>query len=215
MSAGSSILQHQFDDLEQQREASTIGIWIFLATEVMFFGGLFLCFAVYRTFYTEGFSHAAQHMMHVKEGTINTAVLLASSFTVALAVHAGHHGWQRQIVLWIALTMLLGLGFLGIKAYEYHLAAQHGHVPVPGAGFTYDGPHPEQVRLFMGFYFTMTGVHAAHMVIGLGVWSAVLVQAARGRYTAEYSNPVEVSGLYWHFVDLVWIFLFPVLYLLY
>lgn len=212
MSASSPALRHQFDDLEQQRDTSILGMWTFLATEVMFFGGVFLGFAVYRMHYTEGFAEAAHHLkMHL--GAINTAVLLGSSLTVALAVHAAENGSKRALIRNLVLTMVLGTAFLAIKGYEYYLEYAEGLVP--GLNFHYTGPHETQVRLFLAFYFVMTGIHATHMLVGLGIFSVVLVAACRGRYSAEYHNPVEVSGLYWHFVDIVWIFLFPLLYLLY
>jgi len=207
----SPILADQFDDLDQQREASNLGMWAFLATEVMFFGGAFLTFTVYRIFYPEAFAAAAHHLK-LWLGTINTAVLLTSSLTVALAVHAAANGRRKPLVGYLLATMALGLVFLLIKATEYHAEWKDGLVP--GLNFKYQGPYQNQVNLFLSIYFAMTGLHALHMIIGLGIFAVITLQARRGRFTPEYHNPVEVSGLYWHFVDLVWIFLFPVLYLL-
>ncbi len=211
MTLPSPILAEQFDDLEQQREASNLGMWAFLATEVMFFGGAFLSFTVYRIFYPAAFAAAAHHL-NLWLGAVNTAVLLTSSLTVALAVHAAMKGWRKPLVGYLLATMALGLVFLLIKAWEYRTEYVEGLVP--GLRFTYQGPHGSLVNLFLSIYFVMTGLHALHMIIGLGIFAVIAFQAWRGRFTPDYYNPVEVSGLYWHFVDLVWIFLFPVLYLL-
>jgi cytochrome c oxidase subunit 3 len=206
-----SILAHQFDDLEQQLEADRLGMWAFLATEVMFFGGLFVCFTVYRTTYPRGFAEGARHLK-LWLGAVNTAVLLSSSLTVVLAVHSARHGRRKLIGGLCLATILLGAVFLSIKATEYLLEYREGLVPL--FNFTYQGPLAREVNLFLRFYFIMTAIHALHMIIGIGVFSILAFRALKGRYTPEYHNPVEVAGLYWHFVDLVWIFLFPVLYLL-
>jgi cytochrome c oxidase subunit 3 len=201
---------HQFDDAEQQYQASHLGMWTFLITEIMFFGGLFTLFAVYVSAYTEGFAEGSKHL-DLLLGAVNTVVLLGSSFTMAMAVRSAQTGRRSGQLLYLALTLLLGLAFLGIKAVEYgHKFEQH---LVPGPGFRFESPVAGNVQLFFSFYFAMTGMHALHMIVGVGLLSVLLVQAWRGRYTAEYFTPVEVSGLYWHFVDIVWIFLFPFLYL--
>ena len=222
---GPPYLAHQFDDLDQQRDASTLGMWAFLATEVMFFGGLFAAFTVYRMTYPEQFAEASHHMNRFI-GTINTGVLLISSFTVALAVAAAEAGKSRRAGQFLIATIVLALIFLGFKAYEYYHEYVHHLVPFPGFDFHYNDPNPAEgehvrtpayapaVRIYLTIYFIMTGIHATHMVIGIGVFSVVAFQAWRNRYNAEYYNPIEVSGLYWHFVDIVWIFLFPLLYLL-
>jgi cytochrome c oxidase subunit 3 len=207
----SSVLQHQFDDLEQQRESAALGMWVFLATEVLFFGGLFLGFAIYRLTYLEGFREATHHL-ELWMGAANTAILLGSSLTVALAVHAAEHGLSRRSAGYLAATIVLGLAFLGVKFTEYYHEYQEGLVPF--LSFTYESPLAVQVKLYFTFYFVMTGLHALHMVIGIGVFAVIFTQAWRRRYSALYHNPVEIAGLYWHFVDVVWIFLFPVLYLL-
>jgi cytochrome c oxidase subunit 3 len=204
-------LQHQFDDIEQQRQADTLGMWAFLATETLFFGGVILAFSVYRLYYTKGFIEAA-HRLHLGLGAINTAILLGSSFTVALAVHAASLGKKKRLVGLLLATGILGLAFLGVKFCEYWSEYREGLVP--GLRFTYEGPFPAQVRLFFSFYFVMTALHAAHMVVGIAIFAVVAFQAWRGRYSPEYYSSVEVSGLYWHFVDIVWVFLFPLLYLL-
>jgi cytochrome c oxidase subunit 3 len=205
-------LAHQFDDLAQQREADTLGMWAFLATEVLFFGALFTAIAVNRIYYTEGFYHAASEHMQVWIGAINTGVLLVSSYTVAMAVHSAHENKSRHIVWYLLATIGLALIFLGLKVVEYSNDWHEGIVP--GLNWTYTGEFPAETRLFMSFYFIMTAIHALHMLIGIGIFAIVTWQARRGRYSREYYNPVEISGLYWHFVDIVWIFLFPTLYLL-
>ncbi len=205
-----AFLAHQFDDPEQQREAGALGMWVFLVTEIMFFGGLFTGYTVYRSSYPAAFA-GASHELDLLIGTINTAVLIASSLTMALAVHASQTGRRRTLLGCLAATMGLGTVFLGLKAVEY--AHKFRHHLVPGPSFAYHGPDPAHAQLFFSFYFVMTGMHALHMVIGLGLMTWLLVTAARGRYSPEYHSPVVVGGLYWHFVDIVWIFLYPLLYL--
>jgi len=206
-------LAHHFDSLEQQHEASTLGMWVFLATEIMFFGGLFLVYVVYRTWYPDAFA-AASHHLDVQLGAINTAVLIASSLTMALAVHAAQLGNRRGIIVFLLLTIVLGSVFLGIKAIEYYDKFQH-HL-IPGAAFDWEGPAKlaRPAQIFYSLYFAMTGMHALHMVIGVCLMSVMVWMAYRGRFSSEYYSPVEISGLYWHFVDIVWIFLFPLLYLI-
>jgi cytochrome c oxidase subunit 3 len=204
-------LAHHFDDLEQQNEAATLGMWVFLATEVLFFGGLFVTYLVYRNWYPEAFA-ASSHELDVTLGTINTVVLITSSLTMALAVHAAQLGQRRLLMTFLVLTMVLGAAFLGIKGVEYyHKFAEHH---VPGPGFQFEKEHFRHAQLFFSLYFVMTGLHALHMVIGIGIMLVMLWWAWRGTITAEYYSPIEISGLYWHFVDIVWIFLFPLLYLI-
>lgn len=210
-------LAHQFDDLGQQKEADTLGMWAFLSTELMFFGGLFTAFTIYRIAYTEAFAQCAQKLS-MTLGGINTGVLLCSSLTVALAVWAAHRGNMR-LVCWLLLaTIALGLIFIGIKFTEYYFDWQESIIP----GFRWNEQKiihemhldPARLRLFMTFYFVMTSIHALHMVIGIGIFAVVAYKSWTGRYAPEYYNPIEISGLYWHFVDIIWIFLFPTLYLL-
>lgn len=205
-------LVHQFDDLKQQHEADELGMWIFLSTEIMFFGGLFLAYTVYRTQDEAAFA-AASHQLDLMLGTINTAVLLCSSLTMALAVSAAESLQRQKVVVLLALTMALGCVFLGIKAVEYYHKYEHGLMPLLGLPFHWKGSSPGHAELFYSLYFLMTGVHALHMVIGLGVLLVLLIQASRGRFLGDFSAPIHVSGLYWHFVDIVWVFLFPLLYL--
>jgi cytochrome c oxidase subunit 3 len=204
-------LAHQFDDLTQQYEASRLGMWAFLLTEVMFFGGLFVGYTVYRTAYPGGFMAGSQHL-DITLGTLNTAVLISSSLTMALAVHAAQVGRRQILVRCLLLTMLLGLTFLGIKGYEYVHKYHQGLVP--GIRFSAAGPHATEMEVFLVLYFVMTGLHALHMIIGLGLLAVLVVLAGRGVLSAEYHTPVEAIGLYWHFVDIVWIFLYPLLYLI-
>ena len=204
-------LAHHFDDLEQQAEASSLGIWVFLLTEIMFFGGLFAGYTVYRTAYPGAFAEGSQHL-DLMLGSINTAVLISSSLTMALAVHAAQVGRRKVLVGFLVCTLLLGLVFLGIKGMEYaHKFAEH---LFPGSRFGYEGPDAAHVQLFFSFYVGMTGMHALHMVSGIGLLTVLALRAWRDRFSPAYYAPVEIVGLYWHFVDIVWIFLFPLLYLL-
>jgi len=203
-------LHEHFGDLEQQREAATLGMWVFLATEIMFFGGMFTAYLVYRMAYPVAFDAASQDM-NFWAGTINTIVLIGSSLTMALAVHASQEGKNKHVVWLLIATMALGAVFLGIKAFEYH---EHWvHHLVPGPYFQFEGPDPRHAEIFFSLYFAMTGFHALHMVIGLGLVSWIVYLAARNKITREYHSPVENVGLYWHFVDMVWIYLYPLLYL--
>lgn len=205
---------HQFDDLEQQREADELGMWTFLGTEILFFGGVFLAYTLYRLRDEAGFAEASA-TMSLWLGALNTAVLLCSSLTAALAVHAGETSRRGMLIVCLALTMVLGAVFLGIKSYEYYEKYEEHHMPLFGLPFEYHGEaKPETAQLFFNLYFLMTGIHAIHMVIGMGVFTVMLVKALRGGLLGEYSTPVHIAGLYWHFVDIVWVFLFPFLYLI-
>jgi cytochrome c oxidase subunit 3 len=232
---------HHFDDAQQQFHAATLGMWAFLITEVMFFGGLFAGYTAYRFAYPEEFILASKEL-NVPLGAVNTGVLLLSSFFVALAVHAAYSGKNRATAAFLVGGIVMGLAFLGIKAYEYRDKFQHHRVPGPqfridsdehatvasaeaahataGASELHEeyprgGSHTAQrMQLFYSFYFAMTGLHAIHMVIGVVLLSIIAVAAWRGAFSPEYYTPVEVGGLYWHFVDIVWVFLFPLLYLI-
>jgi cytochrome c oxidase subunit 3 len=204
-------LAHHFDDLTQQQEASTLGMWVFLVTEVLFFGGLFTAYAVYRAWYPDAFA-AASHELDITLGTVNTVVLIASSLTMALAVHAAQTGQRRNLMLFLVITMALGATFLGIKGVEYAHKFEEHHVPGPTFHFE-PVEYARHAQVFLSLYFVMTGLHALHMVIGIGIMLWMLYWAWTGYITPEYASPIEISGLYWHFVDIVWIFLFPLLYL--
>jgi cytochrome c oxidase subunit 3 len=205
--------------MEQQKEAVTIGMWIFLLTEIMFFGGLFLAYTIYRTTYPEGFLFGS-HLLNVPLGGTNTVVLIVSSLTMAMAVYYSHLGERKKMIPFLILTLLLGLTFLVIKYFEYKSKIDDHLFPAMGLyNPSTTGPHgiplelQQSVRIFLWIYFLMTGIHALHMIIGAGILITLIILGYRGRYTKEYNSPVEISGLYWHFVDIVWIFLFPLLYL--
>ena len=231
--ASHAALQHHFENMEQQREAGALGMWVFLVTELMFFGGMFLAYTLYRTKFPADFASASNHL-DLTLGAVNTIVLILSSFTMALAVYSSQVGKQRNQIVCLILTIVLGLTFLGIKAVEYHDKYEDHLVPgqlIPGRPYAPEvqehgapddkhklhllpGATVKHVEMFYWIYFAMTGMHALHMIIGVGILSVILFFSFRGRYGPEYHNPVEITGLYWHFVDIVWIFLFPLLYLL-
>jgi cytochrome c oxidase subunit III len=204
-------LQHHFDTLDQQQHAAIFGMWVFLVTEVLFFGGLFMAYVLYRTWYPEMFVAASSHL-DITLGAFNTIVLISSSVTMALAVRAAQTGAQRALVVYLILTMLLGLVFLGVKVIEYQDKIVH-HL-VPGPHFQFPDPWGAKAQLYYSLYFAMTGLHALHMVVGIGIMTVITIMAWRGTFSPEYYTPVEITGLYWHFVDIVWIFLFPLLYLI-
>lgn len=236
-------LQHQFDDMEQQKEAVTIGMWMFLVQELMFFGGIFMVYLLYRSKYPLAFAMGSNHL-DLSWGLFNTVVLILSSLTMAMAVWSAQKSNRNLQVIFILVTMILGGVFLGVKAIEYTDKYHHNLIPFAPFEFKW---HPEgeeaqlertladtepafaaeakmikadyhlfegKVQIFYWIYFAMTGLHALHMVIGIGIMIWLLITAWQGRYSADYYGPVEISGLYWHFVDIVWIFLFPMLYLL-
>jgi cytochrome c oxidase subunit 3 len=217
-------LRHHFANMDQQREAGTLGMWVFLVTEIMFFGGMFLAYTLYRYHYPVAFATASNHL-DIRLGAINTAVLIISSFTMAMAVYTTQIGKRRGSIICLILTMILGATFLGIKAVEYYDKYRDHLIPgslIPGRPFGPDihalhlppGVPLGNIELFYWIYFAMTGMHALHMIIGLGIMTVILIMAWRGKFSPEYHAPVEISGLYWHFVDIIWIFLFPLLYLL-
>jgi cytochrome c oxidase subunit 3 len=204
-------LHEQYQELDQQREAATLGMWVFLVTEVMFFGGMITGYVAYRFAYPEAFREGSIHMLFMA-GTINTAVLITASLFVAFAVHGAREGNRKVLVSCLLISMFLGIVFLAIKGYEYHDHwVEH---KVPGINFQWDGPDPRHAELFFVLYFFLTGFHALHMLIGVMLLGVISLFAWKGRYTPEYHNPVENAALYWHFVDIVWIFLYPMLYLI-
>jgi cytochrome c oxidase subunit 3 len=241
-------LAHQFDSMEQQQEASTFGMWVFLLTEIMMFGGLFTAYLIYRIKYYPAFV-AGSTSISVGWGFANTLVLIGSSFTMAMAVWAAQKGYRKSQVWLLLGTMVLGAAFLGVKAKEYYDKWDECHIPghVIGKGFNawghcsasdkhlgniaeeirdpkhHGNPNvtevdaeqtAERTEIFFSFYFAMTGLHAFHMVIGLGLLAWLLLRARSGEFGPSYYTPIELGGLYWHFVDIVWIFLFPLLYLI-
>ena len=187
-------------------------MWVFLVTEIMFFGGLFMAYLLYRYLSPEGFQEAS-HELNRFWGTTNTAVLICSSLTMALAVRAAQTNAGRKTqVAFLMITILFGVVFLGIKAIEY-TDKFRDHI-VPGAHFQWEGLYPKPAEQFYSLYFAMTGLHALHMIIGIGIMAVIAFLASRKTFDSDYYTPVEVAGLYWHFVDIVWIYLFPLLYLI-
>jgi cytochrome c oxidase subunit 3 len=212
-SSNPSGFAHQFETLEQQHDASRLGMWLFLATEILFFGGMFTSYTIYRTLHYAAFE-TGSHLLNWRFGATNTAVLICSSLTMALSIRSAQVGKRKgTIIFWLILTMILGAAFLGIKfTFEWHHDWVEGLVP--GLNWRYTGPNAGGVEMFMCFYFFMTGLHALHMVVGLGILAVLVGMAAAEKFTPQYFVPLEISGLYWHFVDIVWIFLFPLLYLI-
>jgi cytochrome c oxidase subunit 3 len=226
--------RHHFVSMEQQNETTSFGMWLFLLTEVMFFGGLFTAYLIYRNWYYPAFV-AASHTLNIFEGSLNTLVLITSSFTMAMGVWCAETKRSKGLVLALVATLILGLGFLGIKADEYHEKYVKDHIPghtFPGHSFSPIGfIHPDaealkggekplaadmaaKTEVYFSLYFAMTGMHALHMIIGIALLCGMLYKAMRGGYMDGNIAFVENFGLYWHFVDIVWIFLFPLLYLI-
>ena len=222
-------LQHHFENLEQQREAGALGMWVFLVTEIMFFGGMFFAYTLYRSLYPGAFASASNHL-DLTLGTVNTVVLILSSFTMAIAVYSAQVGNRRNLIVALIFTIVLGVTFLGIKAVEYRDKYEDSLIPgklIPGRPFNpaiqehgqpYDkhklhllpGATVKNVEMFYWIYFAMTGMHAVHMIIGVGLLLVILFFAWRDDTDPSITTRWK-SGLYWHFVDIVWIFLFPLL----
>lgn len=203
-------LREQFATADQQRETSSVGMWVFLITEVMLFGGLFTAFTVYRLLFQHSFDIGSSEM-ETTLGAINTAVLICSSLTMALAVHSGELGRDKLVLLFLGLTMVIGMVFLGIKLTEYY---DHwlDH-KVPGFWFEHKGADGPHVQLFFVFYFIMTGLHALHMTIGICILGVLFCRSLLGQFSAEYHTPIDLGGLYWHFIDIVWVFLYAIFYM--
>ncbi len=218
-------LLHHFETVEQQKAASSFGMWLFLMQELMFFGGMFMAYLVYRTWYYPAFA-AASNTLSLGIGTLNTIILLTSSFTMTMAVHYAEVGRAKALANSILISIVLGIVFLGLKATEYHSKFVEHHVPganfsiedfVTGHGTNSAAMAPdmaEHAQLFFSLYFAMTGMHALHMIIGIGILGYMWFRARAGAYTAGHTAPIDYASLYWHFVDVVWIFLFPLLYLI-
>ncbi len=205
-------LRHHFDDSAQQLDSSTLGMWVFLITEVMFFGGMFGAYTVYRNLYPEAFA-STSHFMNVTIGAINTGVLIFSSFTMVLAVRSAQLGQKRALIAFLVLTLILGCVFLSLKYVEYSEKWVDHHIPGPSFQYA-DSRFVHQAQILFFLYFAMTGMHAIHMIVGAGLLTTLIAMAARNRFSSAWYTPVEMIGLYWHFVDIVWIFLFPLLYLI-
>jgi cytochrome c oxidase subunit III len=205
-----SPLAHHFETLEKQQHAARLAMWIFLATEVLLFTALFAAYSVYRYLYPEGFAESSRSI-ETWIGFVNTLVLVTSSFTVATGLHFASRGEGRRTALFFGISVLLALAFLGFKAIEYTHHFQEGQLP--GRYYTFEGVHAPGASLFFALYFLITGLHAFHVVVGMTVLIVIGALAYGGRFTAEYHVPVENAALYWHLVDLIWIFVFPLIYL--
>jgi len=214
-------LLHHFVDAEQQRDAASLGMWLFLATEIMFFGGMFCAYLIYRFWYYNEFA-AGSRSLDIWLGTINTAVLICSSLSVALGVRAAQMGKRKLLVVLLLLTIVFGFAFLGIKGVEWYDKYKEHHIPgrsfnasdLEKPPYSNGGIDQQHEQIYFSLYFAMTGLHALHMIIGVGIFVFLTFYAWKGRYTPKYYTPIEMGGLYWHFVDIVWIYLFPLLYLI-
>ena len=204
-------LAHHFESLEKQAHAARLGMWLFLATEVLLFTALFAAYSVYRFLFSDTFAEASRHI-ETWIGLVNTIVLVTSSFTVALGLNRATKGDGRGTAMFFGLSVLLALVFLGFKAIEYTHHFQEGQLP--GRFYTYEAVQGPGASLFFSLYFLITGLHGIHVVVGGTVLTVVGIRAARGAFSAEYHVPVELAGLYWHLVDLIWIFVFPLIYLI-
>lgn len=200
-----------FGSPKVQTYAARFGMWLFLSTEVLLFAGLFLAYAVYRYMYPQTFALASRHL-DLTMGTINTVVLITSSLTVALSIHFVRVGKNRAALSMLVITLLCAVGFLVIKYFEYAHKFHEG--TLPGKYYTYEGLQTEGAPMFFAVYFLATALHALHVIIGMSVLAWVTYWVAKGRFSPAYYTPVELGGLYWHLVDLVWIFLYPLLYLI-
>ena len=210
MSSSESLaLREQFGNPENQRETATVGMWIFLATEVMLFGALFTGYAVYRMYYTQGFLEGSREMTLVI-GTVNTAVLFTSCLTMSLAIRAIAEGRQYRTYILLLVTAGIGLVFLALKFAEYYL--HYEEHKVPGIWFESRSPQAGPEELFFIFYFVMTGLHAIHLSIAVGLVLVVAVRTAMGRFSAEYHTPIDMVGLFWHYIDIIWSFLYTIFY---
>ena len=213
--------EHHFEDMRVQNDAATFGMWVFLAQEVLFFGAFFMVYTLHRNLYYEVFE-ACSHHLDWKLGAFNTAVLICSSLTMALAVHAAGAGRRRRIVGWLLATVVLGSAFLGVKVVEYQQkwddqlvpGLRWGSAEQVGEELHLAGVDLDHAQLYFSLYFGLTGLHALHMIVGMPIILWIAWRAQRGDFDRAYSTPVWLTGLYWHFVDIVWIFLFPLLYLI-
>ena len=205
-----SHLAHHFSEVEQQRDSAKLGMWIFLLTEILLFGGLFVFYAIYRAWNPDMF-YNAHKFLDVTLGTVNTFVLISSSITMALAIRSIQKGLKRQAIVGLVLTLLLATVFLVVKYIEYSHKIHLGQLP--GRLYTFTGVEGANPHIFFSIYFVMTGLHGLHVLAGMGAIGWVLVKTIRGRFSPEYYTPMDMTGLYWHLVDLIWIYLFPLLYL--
>lgn len=204
-------LQHYFVDSDQQFEASKMGMWIFLVTEILFFGGLFAAYIVYRSWYPELYLMASTEL-DAFWGTVNTVVLICSSLTVAMAIRSAQLNQIKGLIINLWITIGLACVFMVIKFFEYQEKFAKGIMP--GNYYTYEGIAHDQANIFFSIYYMMTGLHGIHVVIGIGLMLWLVYKAKKGVFSSQYYTHVEITGLYWHLVDIIWIFLFPLLYLI-
>jgi cytochrome c oxidase subunit 3 len=203
-------LHEQFANPEQQRETASLGMWLFIVSEMMLFGGLFMAYTVYRMYYPQPFT-AGSAGMNILLGAINTAVLICSSFTMALAVYSVQTGNRLMVNVFLLATMVIGCIFIAIKFTEYY--EHYLDHKAPAVWFDSAGPGAGKVELFFIFYFVMTGLHALHMMVGLGLLGVTMLRNLAGQFSPEYTTPVEMAGLYWHFIDIIWVFLYAIFYI--
>jgi cytochrome c oxidase subunit 3 len=200
----------QYATLSQQGETAQLGMWVFIATETLFFGALIFSYYIYRNAYPDEFAHAGKDAV-LWCGTVNIVLLLTSSLTMVLAINAAAEGRRRDLAMWLSATLLLGVAFIGVKGYEYY--SDYEDQVVPAINFMTKPGGGRAGELFWVFYFIATGLHAVHLSIGIALILYMLWRVRRGDLTAAYYAPLEVVGLYWSFVDTVWIFLYPSIYL--
>jgi cytochrome c oxidase subunit 3 len=205
-----SWLQHHYSEPEQQRESAKLGMWIFLLTEVLFFGGLFVAYSVYRAWNPEIFHQAHVHL-DIELGAINTLVLITSSLTIALAIRSMQLARKKETLVLLTVTLALAALFLVIKYFEYSHKIHLGQLP--GKFYSYTEIAGTNPHIFFSVYFAMTGLHGLHVIVGIGVIAWLIVRTAKNHFSPEYCTPIEMTGLYWHLVDIIWIFLFPLFYL--
>jgi cytochrome c oxidase subunit 3 len=204
-------LQHHFATKEQQLDTVKIGMWLFLATEILMFGGLFAGFAYMQSRFPEAFYEGHKHLQQGL-GTLNTVVLLISSFTMVMAVRSAATNKRKQLIGFLSATIVCAFIFLFVKYIEYSTKYHHGLLP--GRYFSNPEDPTGHQFIFFSFYFMMTGLHGIHIAIGIGVLFWLLRRSIRGDFSSSYYNPVDMVGLYWHLVDIIWIYLFPLLYLI-
>lgn len=206
-----SFLAHHFSEAEQQRESAKLGMWIFLLTEILLFGGLFVAYSVYRAWNPEMFINAHKQL-NVYLGTLNTFVLITSSLTIALSIRSMQLGNKKRTMQLLVVTILLAAAFLVIKYFEYSHKFHLGQLP--GKYYSFDGLKGTNPHVFFSIYFLMTGLHGLHVILGIGAIFWVLYRTSKNHFSSEYYTPIEMVGLYWHLVDLIWIYLFPLFYLI-
>lgn len=205
------IVPHHFDSAEQAFESSKLGLWLFLVTEILLFGGLFVAYIIYRSLYPEAFHEGSHHLNKVLGG-INTLVLICSSVTMAFAVDRTRQNDSNRANQFMLMTLFFAAIFMIIKYSEYSHKIHEGLLP--GGYFTFPGDHHPKISLFFSLYFMMTALHGVHVLVGMGIITWLLRRSNKGDFSSTYYTPMELGGIYWHLVDLVWIYLFPLLYLI-